>query len=63
MLRIHNQKYNQLCILYLGYLAVVLFNSGDGEIHFLELQKKKKKKNTTTIFNLEQPETLSSAAV
>ena len=60
MLRIHNQKYNQLCILYLGYLAVVLFNSGDGEIHFLELQKKK---NTTTIFNLEQPETLSSAAV
>ena len=62
MLRIHNQKYNQLCILYLGYLAVVLFNSGVGEINFLELQKKKKK-NTTTIFNLEQPETLSSAAV
>ena len=60
MLRIHNQKYNHLCILHLGYLAVVLFKSDDGEIHFLELQKKN---TTTTIFNLEQPETLSSAAV
>lgn len=46
MLRIHNQKYNHLCRLYLGYLAMVAINSGNREIHFQELKEERERKKS-----------------